>query len=152
MGNIGTEVAHKLEVFGCEISYYDPYASNFKYKRYDVLEDLIENNDIITIHCDLNKTSHHLIDEKEMNFMHNKILINTARGSIINNNTLVEYLKNMNNIYVGLDVFEKEPLPKSHYFRKHDNVICSSHNTNTSQKFWKNVHNNSIKMLKEELL
>lgn len=152
MGNIGNEVAHKLEVFGCEISFYDPYSNNFKYKKYDVLEDLIENNDIITIHCDLNETSYHLIGEKEMNFMHNKILINTARGPIINNKILVKYLQNMNNIYVGLDVFEEEPLPRNHYFRNCDNVICSSHNTNTSPKFWKNVHENSIKMLKEELL
>lgn len=150
LGNIGTEVAHKLESFGSEISYYDPNVNNFKYQRYDTVEDLIKNNDIITIHCDLNNTSHHLINDDNIDMFEDKILINTARGPIIDNGSLEAFTSESNSILVGLDVFETEPLPKGHWFRKNRNFIISSHNTNTSQKFWKNVHENCIKMIIKE--
>jgi len=150
LGNIGTELAHKLESFGSEISYYDPNVNNFKYKRFNILEELINYNDIITIHCDLNETSYHLINKNNIFLFSNKILLNVSRGPIINNNDLLEYLNKNNDILLGLDVFEEEPLPKTHPFRNNKNIICSSHNTNTSPKFWKNVHRNSIDMLYNE--
>lgn len=154
LGNIGTETAFKLESFGSEISYYDnnPSVNNFKYKRYDSVVDLINNNDIISIHTDLNPSSKHIINSDNIPLLSGKILINNSRGPLIDNNALVEYMKKYNDILVGLDVFETEPLEIDHFFRKNRNFIISSHNTNTSQKFWKNVHDNCIKMIYSELL
>ena len=88
----------------------------------------------------------------ELFLLNDKILINTARGSIINNFELKEYILAMGRIYLGLDVFEEEPLSKDSIFRKDTKrIIISAHNTNTSPKFCKNVHMNSIKMLKENI-
>jgi D-3-phosphoglycerate dehydrogenase len=150
LGNIGSEVAKKLEVFGCEIGFYDPNINNFKYKKYDQLDDLLINSDIVTIHCDLNDTSYHLIGEKELDLLKNKILINTARGPIIDGKLLEDKFEK-NNIKLGLDVFEIEPLPKYSILRKSKNAIISAHNTNTSKKFWKNVHMNCVKILNNNL-
>jgi len=150
LGNIGSEVAKKLEIFGCEIGFYDPNVNNFKYTKYDDLKDLLINSDIITIHCDLNETSYHLIGEKELDLISGKILINTARGSIIDGMALEDKFEN-NNIKLGLDVFEVEPLPKESILRKSKNAIISAHNTNTSKKFWNNVHMNCIKILNNNL-
>lgn len=152
LGNIGSEVAKKLEIFGSKINYYDPNVNNFKYNRYSDLKEMIINSDIITIHCDLNDTSYYLIGKEELQLMRDKILINTARGPIINNVELENYITSGNNIYIGLDVFVEEPLPKDSILRKcKSNVILSAHNTNTSPKFWENVHLNSIKMINDNI-
>lgn len=151
LGNIGSEVAKKLEIFGSKILYYDPNVTNFKYERCDDLHDLLNRSDIVTIHCDLNTTSWHLIGVNELLLLSGKILINTARGAIIDNFMLERYIEAQGNIYLGIDVFEKEPLSKDSLLIKKKNTILSSHNTNTSPKFWKNVHMNSIKMLKDNI-
>lgn len=149
LGNIGSEVAKKLEIFGCNISFYDPNVNNFKYDKCHTLEDLIMKSDIVTIHCDLNETSKHLISKDEIMLLENKILINTARGPIIDQKYLESKFKDLN-IKLGLDVFEEEPLPISSLLRT-DNVILSAHNTNTSSKFWENVHMNCLRILNENL-
>lgn len=149
MGNIGTEVANKLMIFGTEISFYDPNVNNYKINRVNDLGELLRDNDVITIHCDLNESSHHLIGYDELLLLENKVLINTARGSIINNDDLIRFLDEGRTIYVGMDVFEEEPLDKNSIFRKSENFIISSHNTNNSPTFWENVHLNCVRMLKE---
>ena len=152
LGNIGSEVAKKLEIFGSDISYYDPNVNNFKYTRYHNLHDMIKYCDIITIHCDLNESSFHLIGKDELYLLENKVLINTARGGVINGHELENFITFGGGISLGLDVFEEEPLPLDSVLRQSStNVILSAHNTNTSPKFWKNVHMNSINMLKDNI-
>jgi D-3-phosphoglycerate dehydrogenase len=158
-GNIGSEVARKLSVFTSNILWYDIKSDeeltrlNRKFfgKRVD-LKTLLNLADVITVHCDLNPTSRHLVDSELLSQMKDGvILINTARGPIVNEDDLTASIINRKVSYAGLDVYEKEPLPAGSVLRKMDNCILLSHNTNSSFVAWKNVHLNSISMLKSNI-
>jgi D-3-phosphoglycerate dehydrogenase len=157
-GRIGSVVAEKLSVFTKNIVWHDIKtddelnpAGKFYGKRIR-LPELLKKADIISIHCDLNPTSIHLISEEKIAQMKDGvILINTARGPVLNEPDIEKYLKKGKISFVGLDVFETEPLPADSYFRKSDKCIILSHNTNSSPSHWERVHLNSIKMLKESL-
>jgi len=155
-GRIGSAVARKLSAFTENVIWHDILTDDelnpdevFFGKRV-TLPELLERADIITVHCDLNPASHHLIsEEKILQMKDGVILINTARGSVINEPDVEKYLKTGKIGFAGLDVFEKEPLPESSFLRSCDRCILLSHNTNSSPLHWERVHLNSIKMLKE---
>lgn len=154
-GRIGSSVAQKLSAFTDNIIWHDIKSDNelnhvkFYGKRV-TLPELLVKSDIISIHCDLNPTSFHLIsNDKIISMKDGVILINTARGSVINEPDFEKYLKSGKIGYAGLDVFEKEPLPENSFLRSCDRCILLSHNTNSSPLHWERVHLNSIKMLKE---
>jgi D-3-phosphoglycerate dehydrogenase len=158
-GNIGSEVARKLSVFCDNVIWHDIKSDEelmkldrkFHGKRVS-LETLLKLSDVITVHCDLNKTSHHLVNSSLIsNMKDGVILINTARGSIVNEDDLTGSLVNKKVSYAGLDVYEKEPLPSGSLLRKMDNCVLLSHNTNSGHIAWKNVHLNSILMLKSNM-
>ena len=90
-------------------------------------EDLIKNSDIISIHVVLGDRYKDLITKRELKLMKKHLLINTSRGSIINENDLVEALKDEVIAGVGLDVFEKEPLPQDHKLRFFPNALLLPH-------------------------
>jgi len=158
-GNIGSEVARKLSVFTNNILWHDIKSDDelkklnrtFYGKRSD-LKTLLSQSDVITVHCDLNPTSRHLVNSALINGMkEGVILINTARGPIVREEDLTLAILKRKISYVGLDVYEKEPLPQDSVLRKMDNCILLSHNTNSSYIAWKNVHLNSINMLKSNI-
>ncbi len=158
-GNIGSEVARKLSVFCDNVIWHDIKSDEelrklnkkFYGKRVS-LETLLKLSDVITVHCDLNKTSHHLVNSSLISKMKDGvILINTARGPIVNEDDLTGSLVNKKVSYAGLDVYEKEPLPSGSLLRQMDNCILLSHNTNSGHIAWKNVHLNSIMMLKSNM-
>lgn len=158
-GNIGSEVARKLSVFCDNVLWHDIKSDEelrklnrkFYGKRVD-LKTLLVLSDVITVHCDLNITSHHLVDSSLINGMKDGVIIlNTARGPIVKEDDLTNALVNKKVSYVGLDVYEKEPLPSGSMLRKMDNCVLLSHNTNSSHIAWKNVHLNSILMLKSNI-
>ena len=91
------------------------------------LSTLLKNSDFVSIHVPLTKATHHLIDEKELRMMKKTaILLNTARGPIINETALITALKERWIFGAGLDVYEDEPkVPKD---LKHlDNVVLQPH-------------------------
>jgi D-3-phosphoglycerate dehydrogenase len=158
-GNIGSEVAKKLSVFSDNIVWHDIKSDkelkksgrSFYGNRVD-LNTLLSLSDIISMHCDLNNTSRHLVNASLISKMKDGvIIINTARGPIIKEEDLIESLINRKVSFAGLDVYEREPLSVDSAIRKMDNCILLSHNTNTSNVFWKKVHMNSISMLKENI-
>lgn len=158
-GNIGSEVARKLSVFTNNILWHDIKSDDelkklnrtFYGKRSD-LKTLLSQSDVITVHCDLNPTSRHLVNSALINGMkEGVILINTARGPIVREEDLTLAILKRKISYVGLDVYEKEPLPQDSVLRKMDNCILLSHNTNSSYIAWKKVHLNSINMLKSNI-
>jgi len=154
-GRIGSSVAQKLSEFTDNIIWHDikpDQELNFRkfYGKRVKLSELLGKSDIISFHCDLNPTSFHLISEDKIKLMKDGvILINTARGAVLNEPDIVKYLKTGKIGYAGLDVFEKEPLPENSFLRSCDRCILLSHNTNSSPLHWERVHLNSIKMLKE---
>jgi len=112
------------------------------------LDELLERSDYISLNCDLNKTSQHLIDKDALVKMKNSaILINTARGPVVDEGALIKELQEGGIAGAGLDVFEDEPLPVDSSLRVMDNVLLGSHNANSSPSAWERVHKNTLKNL-----
>lgn len=130
-GHIGKGVAKRARGFDMNIIAYDVFHDEEFAKEYGVkyvpLEELYRKADIITLHVPLLEETKNMIGKKEFNMMKkNAILINTARGGLIDEDALYEALKN-NVIYgAGIDVFEQEP-PKNQKLFELDNIVISSH-------------------------
>ncbi len=152
-GNIGQAIARRAQAFGAHILANDikmiPSAVVKKHSTKMVpLTTLLKQSDIICVSCDLNPTSYHLLTKKQFKIMKpSTMVVNIARGPIIQETALLWALKNKKIAGAGLDVFEKEPLKSTHQLRKINNVILSAHNANSSPKYWHKVHQNSISML-----
>jgi D-3-phosphoglycerate dehydrogenase len=112
------------------------------------LGDLLARSDFVSVHCDLNPTSHHLIDAGALRAMRpTAVLINTARGPIVHQAALVEALQAARIAGAGLDVYEDEPLPPDSPLLRMDNVLLAPHNANSSPAAWARVHWNTIRNL-----
>lgn len=116
MGRIGTEVARRAKALGMDILYHnrsrvlENLESELNAKFCPSLESLAEQSDIVTLHCPLTDKTHHLIDEDILSIMKDDaILINTARGPVVDEAALADALHNGTIGGAGLDVFEKEP-------------------------------------------
>jgi D-3-phosphoglycerate dehydrogenase len=157
VGNIGQMVARKLRAFGARVigtDILDISADTRAACGIEMvsLDALLEQADLITVNCSLNRTSYHLLERAQFQRMkRHAVLVNTARGPIVNEADLVWALQNGVIGGAALDVFEEEPLPTSSPLRGMPNVLLSSHATNASPRCWKAVHENSIAMLCESL-
>ena len=113
LGTIGKEVARVAEAFGANIEYFSTSGENkINDYHHSEIDELLSICDIVSIHCPLNNTTQNLIDASKLKLLKDKaILLNLARGGIINEEDLAEEL-NKRKIYVGLDVLAKEPIEK----------------------------------------
>jgi glycerate dehydrogenase len=132
MGNIGREVARLAEAFGCEVAYYSTSGveRNEAYNKLS-LNELLNSSDVISIHCPLNERTQNLISAEELAMMKKSaILINVARGGIVNEAALAEALNNGNLRGAALDVFTTEPLRESPLYNLQDpyRLLASPHN------------------------
>jgi D-3-phosphoglycerate dehydrogenase len=116
------------------------------------LRDLLERSDFVSINCDLNPTSYHLINTETLGWMQpHAVLINTARGPVVEEKALVSALQSGAIGGAALDVFEVEPLPLDSPMLSMDNVMLAAHNSNSSPAAWERVHWNTIRNLLEGL-
>lgn len=133
LGNIGTAVAKRANGFNMNIIYTNRHQLSKSIENklnvtYVTFDQLLKNSDFISIHTSFDKDNFHLIDSIELKKMKKtSFLINTSRGSIINEISLIKALKNKWIAGAGLDVFEKEPLPNQHELLKLKNVILLPH-------------------------
>ena len=132
LGKIGTQVARVAKAFGMEVCAWSENLNLSHANELEVLpmskEDLLKNSDIISIHLVLGKRYKNLITKKELEMMKKTaFLINTSRGPIINENDLVEALKDEKIAGAGLDVYDKEPLPQDHKLRFLPNALLLPH-------------------------
>ena len=132
LGKIGTQVAKVGKAFGMEVCAWSENLNLSHANELGVLpmskEDLLKNSDIISIHLVLGERYKNLITKKEIKMMKKtSFLINTSRGPIINENDLVEALKDEKIAGVGLDVYDKEPLPQDHKLRFLPNALLLPH-------------------------
>ena len=112
LGNIGKKTAKIANAFGCEVVYYSVTGknSNQEYKRVE-FDELLETCDFISVHCPLSDLTKNLIDYSAMKKMKKTaILLNVARGPVINNVDLYRALTEGEIYAAGLDVLEKEPI------------------------------------------
>jgi glycerate dehydrogenase len=132
LGNIGREVGRLAEAFGCEVVYYSTSgtARQEKYKELS-LEELLTTSDIVSIHCPLNERTAGLIGTEELAKMKSSaILINVARGGIVDEAALAEALDKGTIRGAALDVFSSEPLRESPLYNIKDKyrLLASPHN------------------------
>lgn len=126
MGNIGKNVARKAEAFGMKIIYHNQRSEVSGYQKTD-LTNLLKEADFISIHTPLTPETRHLIGKQELSLMKKTaILINTARGAVIDENALAESLSRREIAGAALDVFESEPHITEQLYRL-DNVILLPH-------------------------
>ncbi|MFO1352738.1 MAG: C-terminal binding protein [Gammaproteobacteria bacterium] len=115
MGRIGTATALRAKAFGFEVIGYDPYAPrgqeiSLGIKRYDSMKEFLGAADIVSIHTPLNAETRSLIDRAAFAAMRsNALVINTARGAIIDLDDLYQALKDNRIAGAGIDVFPEEP-------------------------------------------
>ena len=132
LGKIGTQVAKVAKAFGMEVCAWSENLNLSHANELGVLpmskEDLLKNSDIISIHLVLGERYKNLITKKELSMMKKSaFLINTSRGPILNEQDLVEALEDEKIAGVGLDVYDKEPLPQDHKLRFLPNALLLPH-------------------------
>jgi D-3-phosphoglycerate dehydrogenase / 2-oxoglutarate reductase len=109
------------------------------------LRELIQQADFVTLHCDLNPTSFHLIGRDELAQMRSTaFLINTARGPVVDEPALIDALRERRIAGAALDVFEVEPLPPDSALRTLDNCLLAPHNANSDRAARRRVHESTI--------
>lgn len=139
-GSISKKLAHRMQAFGCDVIAYDPFVSQESADQHGVkivpIEELLEQSDIISIHMPLNDHTKLFFNEERFNAMKRKpILINCARGEIVDEAALLRALENRVVSYAGLDVLSTEnPDLKACRFTTMDNVILTPHAAFYSQE------------------
>ena len=132
LGKIGTQMAKIAQAFGMQVSAWSENLDLTHANKIGVLpmskEDLISNSDIISIHVVLGDRYKNLITKKEFKLMKKTaFLINTSRGTIINELDLIKALEDETIAGAGLDVYDKEPLPQDHKLRFLPNAMLLPH-------------------------
>jgi glyoxylate reductase len=138
MGRIGLAVAKRAQGFGMKILYYSPDANaeaDALGAKQASLDFLLKHSDFVSIHCALTDETRGLIGERELALMKpTAVLVNTARGAIVDEKALAHALKKHTLFAAGLDVFEKEPLPADSPLLKLDNVVLAPHAASSSRE------------------
>jgi D-3-phosphoglycerate dehydrogenase len=138
-GRVGREVSQRMGAFGLNIIAYHPRQDTEAISRYGArkvaLDDLLREADWITLHLPLTEETYHMIGPHELGLMKDGvILVNTARGAVIDESALVEALRSGKIGAAGLDVMEQEPLPAGSALRQFSNVTFTTHVASYSQE------------------
>lgn len=128
-GAIGMRVANIAKAFGCEVYAYSRTVKEGKEIKYVDLNTLLSTCDVISLHVPLNENTKGLINEENIKLMKkNAVLINTARGPVVDSKALSDALKNNIIAGAGIDVFEIEPpIPVDHVLFDAPNLIVTAH-------------------------
>lgn len=161
LGKIGRGVAKRAQGFDMKVIYANrTRLSSEEEKRlcveYRSIEDLLGESDYVSLHIPLTKETYHIIDEKRLRLMKpDAILINTSRGSVMDETALIKALMEKRIAGAGLDVFEKEPVDADNPLLEMDNVILLPHigsaNKQTRRKMSEIAANNLLSVLKGQL-
>jgi phosphoglycerate dehydrogenase-like enzyme len=131
-GRIGTATALRARSFGLDVVFYDPYLRSGMEKALGIrrvfhLDDLLEQSHFVSLHCYLDEQTHHLLGARAMARMRpGAILINTARGPIVDEEALLDALDSGRVAAAGLDVVEQEPL-RDPRISQHPSIILTPH-------------------------
>jgi phosphoglycerate dehydrogenase-like enzyme len=151
LGAIGMAVARRAAAFGARLLGSDAQPRPLTLLQplglaQVPLETLLAQSDFVTLHASLTADSDHLIDDARLRLMKpSAVLINTARGRLVDEQALVAALREGRLAGAALDVFEDEPLPETSPLRLLPNVYLSPHNANASQGAAERVHVASIR-------
>ena len=131
-GIIGKKVAQRLNGFGSKVIAYDPYANEEDAAVLGVtllsLDEVMSQADVVSIHARLLPATQKMIGANELALMKSDaILVNTARGGLVDEEALIKVLQKKKIRCAALDVFTNEPLPDDHILRSLDNVVLTPH-------------------------
>ncbi|MXY47082.1 MAG: lactate dehydrogenase [Chloroflexi bacterium] len=142
IGNIGRQVARRVLGFDAQVQYYDLYPLDEEREReLDVrrvsLDELFRTSDIVTCHAPLTPQTRHIVNRERLAMMKpTAVLINTARGPVVDESALIEALRNGVIAGAGLDVFEQEPVDPDNPLLRMDNVVVTPHMAGTTWNTW----------------
>lgn len=148
-GAIGRRLARLLSGFDCRLIAYDPFPDENVFRQLEVeavsLDTLFLESDCISIHVPYTPETHHLVNAKRLKMMKKTaVLVNTARGNIVDEDALYMALKMGEISGAGLDVFAREPLPETSELLTMDNVILTPHvSSQTVESLW-NIYKMAI--------
>ena len=149
-GSVGTECAKRFAAFGCSVIGVDKYPREdityHKMFSVEMLEQVLPEIDFIVLTLPLDEASKHLIGQKELASMKDgSIIINIARGALIDSSSLIPHLE-QGRLSAVLDVFEEEPLHEGSTLWNLDNVILTPHNSfvgeNNAERLWNVIFDN----------
>lgn len=155
-GDIGLYTAKLLQAFGCEIVAYSRTKKEIPNIKYISLDELLKTSDIVSLHIPYTKETHELINETAISKMKSSaVLINTARGKVINSQALANALKEEKIAGAATDIYEIEPpLPENHPLFSAPNLLMLPHIAYASnESFEKRINivvQNIYKWLKNE--
>ncbi len=137
-GNIGQEVAKRLSAFGSSVTGYDVILGERSYfdsvHHVNDLSSEIDDYDIVVLTAPYTPETHHIISKEILQSLkNNAILVNIARGGLIDEQAMCEVLTDRKDLFAALDVFEAEPLSEESPLWKLDNVAVSPHNSFVSE-------------------
>ena len=133
LGNIGKKTARLAKAFGMNVIYYDikrlsEDEADQAGVKFRVLRELLRESDVISLHTPLNDSTRHMIGKAELEEMKSEaILVNTARGPVIDEKALCDHLSAGKIFGAGLDVFDQEPPQADNPLFKLDNVVLTAH-------------------------
>lgn len=157
MGNIAKTVVALLKGFGVNVLYYDPYPLNAEQEvelgaHYCEYEKMLSKVDILSLHCPLTEQTRKIVNRESLaKIRKGAILINTARGELVDMNAVVDALKSGLLSFAGLDVHEEEPLTGNKEIMKLENVILTPHIGGiTYDSFYRMMHDAMRNIVKFE--
>lgn len=143
LGDIGTRVAKIADAFGCKVIAYNRHEKHIDFVQNVDLRQLLKESDIISLHVPANLSTRHMIGKEELKLMKKSaILINCARGAVVDNEALTDALNEKKIAGAGVDVFDYEPPLKADYcLLKADNCLLTPHiGFASKQAFIKRAH------------
>lgn len=146
LGRIGTRVAQLAQAFGMNIIAFDPYQDDEHFEKNKVTrlsyEEVLKTSDVLSFHVPKTLETDFMLNRSHLEYIHRGIiLINTSRGSVIREPDLCEALEKGWIRSAGLDVYEKEPLPRTSKLLNLPNVILTPHiGATTEDAFYKASH------------
>lgn len=160
-GSIATEGAKRLQGFGVEITGVNTRGRDVEYfhKCYPItaLQEVLTRSDVVVLTIPYTDETHHLIDDEALEAMNSDgYLINVSRGTIVDEEALIQHLQENSIKGAALDVFDKEPLPKDSPLWDMDNVIITPHNSWVSEmrnaRRFETIYENAAKYIRGEVL
>jgi D-3-phosphoglycerate dehydrogenase len=131
MGRIGSAMAHKTRALGMKVIAHDPLVAQEAIPDYVTLvslEELLTQSDVVSVHCPLSESTRNMLDEKMLGLMKpTAYLVNTARGSIVDEVALDKMLAEKRLAGAAMDVLNSEPGLATHPLFRHENFLCTPH-------------------------
>jgi D-3-phosphoglycerate dehydrogenase len=149
-GNLARAVARKAQAFGFKVIAFDPFVSPYEAQSLGVelvdFDTMLETSDVISIHTPLTKSTRHMFNEETFGKMKtNALLINTARGGVVDQKALYNALKAGKIAGAGLDVLEEEPPRAEEPLFTLDNVLLTPHTASASEEMIPRTHRQLFK-------